>query len=95
MIEACFAVDGRMVMRSRVARGRAELAAEMTKVQADPRLLRIRLLSVIDASGTTFRYRAAADQKDGTSPEVLDVGEVDAEGKICLVLTFAGPLRDA
>ncbi|MGC4093277.1 MAG: nuclear transport factor 2 family protein [Polyangiaceae bacterium] len=93
MIEECFAEDGRMVMRTREVRGRAALAAEMAKVQADPQLLRIRLVSVVDARGNTFRYRAVADRRDGSSPETFDAGEIDASGRICLVLTFTGVLQ--
>jgi hypothetical protein len=94
MLDACFAVDGRMVTRSREIRGRAALGEEMTRIQADPQLGRIRLLSAIDARGTTFRYRGAVERKDGTTAENFDAGEIDSEGRISLVLTFAGPLAD-
>jgi hypothetical protein len=48
----------------------------------------------IDAGTTTFRLRAVADMTDGTSPETLDVGEIDADGLIALVLTFTGPFGE-
>ncbi|HKO90079.1 MAG TPA: nuclear transport factor 2 family protein, partial [Polyangiaceae bacterium] len=95
MIDACFASDARMVTRSREIRGRHALAAELDRFLADPRLLRIRLVSAIDARGTTFRYRAVADFRDGSSPENFDAGEIDTNGQISLILTFAGPLQDA
>ena len=95
MIEACFAADGRLVTRSGEIRGRAALAAMMTRILADPQLLRIRLISAIDASGTTFRFRGVVERRDGTSPESFDAGEVDASGRISLLLTFAGPLGEA
>src|SRR3954464_10938680 len=95
MIEACFAADGRIVMPSREVRGRAELAAEMTKFFAHPQMLRIRVISAIDARGTTFRFRAVVDRSDGTSLESFDAGEIDATGRISVLLTFAGPLEDA
>jgi hypothetical protein len=95
LLEAHFAPDVRFVTRSKEVRGRAALAKEMSSLLADPQLLRIRLVSVVDARGTTFRFRAVADRRDGTSPETCDVGEIDAEGRISLVLTFAGPLGDA
>lgn len=95
MVDACFAPAGRMVTRSREIRGRAALLEEMARLRADPRLLRIRVISAIDAQGTTFRYRAVADLRDGTSPESFDAGEIDADGRISLVLTFAGPLGEA
>jgi hypothetical protein len=92
MLEACFAEDGRMVTRSREIRGRAGLAAALTGFLADPQLLRIRVTSAIDARGTTFRYRAVAERRDGTSVESFDAGEIDGTGRISLLLTFAGPL---
>jgi hypothetical protein len=95
MIEACFAADGRMVTRSREIRGRAALAEEMKRILADPRLAGVRLLSPIDASGTTFRYRSAAVWQDGTTSEFFDAGEIDANGRISVLLTFAGGLPDA
>ncbi len=95
LLEACFAADCRMVTRSREIRGRAALAAELTALLADPQLLRVRVISAIDARGTTFRYRAVAERRDGTSPESFDAGEIDAAGQISLLLSFAGPLSDA
>jgi hypothetical protein len=95
LLEASLAPDVRMVTGSREIRGRAVLIQELTRFLADPSLLRIRLLSVVDARGTTFRYRAAADMQDGTSPEAFDAGQIDADGRISLILTFNGPLADA
>jgi hypothetical protein len=94
MIEACFAADGRLVTRSGEIRGRAALAAMMTRILADPQLQRVRVTSAIDASGTTFRFRGVVERRDGTSPESFDAGEVDASGRISLLLTFAGPLGE-
>jgi hypothetical protein len=93
MIEACWAVDGRLVSKSREIRGRAELADFMA--QFSPRFVRIRFLSVLDTGKTIFRVRGVADLKDGTSAESFDAGEIDADGRIKLILTFAGPLADA
>ncbi|MEO8214350.1 MAG: nuclear transport factor 2 family protein [Myxococcales bacterium] len=95
LFEACLAGDVRMVTRSREVRGRAAFTAYLEPFLADPRLLRIRVISVVDASGTTFRYRAVAEMRDGTSLEAFDAGEIDASGHISLILTFAGPLADA
>ncbi len=94
MIEACFAAGGRIVMRSREIRGRAALADEMATFLADPRLLRVRVTSAIDARDTTFRFRAVVERSDGTSLESFDAGEIDASGRISLLLTFAGPLGE-
>jgi hypothetical protein len=95
LLEACFAVDGRMVTPKREIRGRAAIGEMLTRAHADPQLLRIRLLSAVDARGTTFRYRAVVDKRDGTSAEAFDAGEIDSTGRISLILTFDGPLADA
>jgi hypothetical protein len=95
LLEACFADDGRLVSRSREIRGRAALAEFLTPFLADPDLLRIRVLSVIDAGRTTFRFRSVAERRDGTRFESFDAGEIDGDGRISLILTFAGPLADS
>lgn len=93
MLDACWAADGRLVTTNRELRGRAELAELMASFY--PRVLRIRLLSVIDAGKTSFRFRGLVDLRDGTAGEAFDAGEIDADGRISLILTFAGPLADA
>lgn len=93
LLEACFAADGRFITRRRAIRGRVALAAEMARFHsANTHWRDIRRLSAIDTGETTFRYRGAVDFDDGTSAEAFDAGEVDAEGKIVLLLTFDGPL---
>ncbi|HEX3695171.1 MAG TPA: hypothetical protein VH374_07260 [Polyangia bacterium] len=92
MLEACFAAEGRMVTRSREIRGRAALADMITKFLADPQVRQIRVISAIDASGTTFRFRSVVERRDGTILENFDAGEIDATGRISLILAFAGPL---
>lgn len=95
LLEACFAPDGRMVARSRVIQGRAALAAELTRFLTDPELLGFRLTSAVDAVGNTFRYRTVVERRDGKSLEFFDAGQIDEHGLICVLLVFAGPLRDA
>ena len=95
LFDACLASDVRMVTRGREIRGRAAFTAYLEPFLDDPRLLRIRVISVVDARGTTFRYRAVAEMRDGTSPETFDAGEIDANGRISLILTFPGALADA
>jgi hypothetical protein len=95
LFEACLADDVRMVTGGREIRGRAQLIEFLQKFLDDPRLLRIRVTSAVDARGTIFRYRAVADFRDGSSPEAFDAGEIDESGRISLFLTFAGPLPDA
>lgn len=95
MLEACFAAEGRMVTRSREIRGRTALADLMEKLLADPQLLRIRVISAVDAKGTTFRFRSVVERRDGTTLESFDAGQIDGEGRISLLLTFAGPLDES
>jgi hypothetical protein len=93
LLEACWAEDGRLVTRNGEIRGRAGISAMVDGFLADPRGFRIELASVIDAKGTTFRFRARTFCRDGSEvPEVFDAGMVDADGRISLILTFAGPL---
>jgi len=94
MLEKCFAEDGRMVTRNREIRGRAVLAAEMTRFLLDPQIMRIRAASAVDAAGTTFRFRGVVEFRNGTIAESFDAGEIDASGRISLILTFAGPLGE-
>lgn len=94
LFETCLADDARMVTRSREICGRAQLVQEIERFLTDPRLLRIRVTSAVDAKGVTFRYQAVAEFRDGTSAASFDVGEVDETGRISLILTFAGPLGE-
>jgi len=95
LLEACFATEGRIVQRSGVTRGRAELAEMIESFIADPQWRCVRITSVVDAVGTTFRFSAAIDRHDGTSLELFDAGEIDGTGRIALILTFVDPLAPA
>jgi hypothetical protein len=94
LVEACFAEDCRLVTRSGVIRGRAGVDAMLARGFADPQILGFRMASVVDAAGTTFRYRSIVERRDGTSIEFFDAGEIDADGRIVTLLVFAGPLAD-
>ena len=98
LLEACFAVEGRIVSPGAVIRGRAALAAATEAFFADPRGLSARLTSAIDAQGPLFRFRSVVEDRDGRIVfDGLDAGEVDGEGRITVLLTFGGasplPLR--
>jgi hypothetical protein len=95
MLEACFAANGRFITTGLELCGPAALAQLMTRLLADPRLLRVRLVSAPDARGTIFRFRGVAEFRDGTSAENLDAGVLDSDGRIALLLTFGGPLGEA
>jgi hypothetical protein len=95
LLEACFADEGRFVTRSAVICGRAGIDQVIARFLGDPGLAGFHLASVIDAAGTTFRFRSIVIRHDGTSMEFFDAGEIDADGRIATLLTFAGPLADA
>jgi len=93
LLESCFADDVRIIARSREIRGRAAVADEIARALADPQVLAIRVISAIDAGATTFRFRSVIERRDGTQLEFFDAGQVDATGRISLILTFAGALE--
>lgn len=95
LLEECFAENGRLVARRRDIRGRAALADFITQFLSHSDLVGVRMTSAVDAEGTTFRYRSVVDFRDGRTLEFFDAGEIDADGRIYLILTFAGPLGDA
>jgi hypothetical protein len=78
-----------------VIRGRAGIDAMIARGLADPNIRGFRVASVIDAAGTTFRFRSIVERHDGSHLEFFDAGEIDAEGRIVTVLVFAGPLATA
>lgn len=93
LLEACWAEDGRLVTGGSGFNGRAALAAAMDAFFADPQRPTVRLTSPIDVQGRMFRLSAVAEYPDGrVSAESHDAGEVDADGRIAILLTFVGPL---
>lgn len=95
LIEACFAADGRIVFGGQVIRGRAELAAAIDAFRIDPRTLSARLTSPVEAAGPMFRFRARFEHPDGRRhSELIDIGEVDGDGRIAALYTFVEPLAE-
>jgi hypothetical protein len=91
LLERCFAADGRIVSPGAVIRGRAALAKAIDDFFADPRGLSARLASGIDAQGPVFRFRSAVEDRDRRIVlDGFDAGEVDADGRITVLLTFSG-----
>ncbi len=66
----------------------------LARFHADPALVGFRMSSVIDADGTTSRYRSFVERRDGRSIEFFDAGQLDANGRISTLLVFTGPLAD-
>jgi hypothetical protein len=94
LIESCFAETSRIVTRSEVIRGRAGVEEMLAQFLADPDVVGFRVASVIDAAGTTFRFRSIVECRDGTTLEFFDAGEIDGDGRIATLFMFAGPLPD-
>jgi hypothetical protein len=95
LLDACWAADGRIVARGMTIRGREAVWASMEGFFANLNGRKNRLTSEIDANDNSFRFRAALDNPDGASLEVHDIGEIDADGRIVVIYTFNGPLKDA
>ncbi len=95
LLEACFAVDGRISVFGKPLRGRTELAAMIDAFQIDPRKPAAALTSPIEAGQTSFRFRARFTFPDGRlHAELVDIGEIDGDGRIAALYTFADPLDD-
>ena len=91
MIEDCFAADGRIATSGAGICGRAELAAAITEFRADPSGQTVRLAGAIDAQGRKFRIHTVVEQRDGSAAAFFDAGEVDADGRIKILITFREP----
>lgn len=95
LLDRCFALDGRLVTPARTLAGREAVWATVEAFFADPRGVRARATSEIDAGVAAFRFAAALTLPDGTLvAESLDVGEIDADGRISVLYTFGGRLRE-
>jgi hypothetical protein len=94
LVESCFAEQGRLVTGGRQLRGRAALAELMAEFHARTSVKEVRFGSAVDIQGTLFRLRGIVEFWDGAVAENFDAGEVDADGRIALLLTFAGPLGE-
>jgi hypothetical protein len=89
MIEACFAEDGRIILRGAELRGRAALARAIEAFVADPRRLTGRITDDVEAQDPLFRFRAVFELPDGTrQSSVQDIGEIDASGRITTIYSF-------
>jgi hypothetical protein len=95
LLDACWAVEGRLVTSGAPICGRAALDARISAYLSDPRSLPPRLTSPVDVQGTMFRFCGVLDLADGKVAEAFDAGEVDSDGRIALLLTFKGQLPEA
>jgi hypothetical protein len=95
LLEACFAIDGRTSMSGQTVEGRAALDEAIEAMYADPQGAMVHLTGAIDAAGPAFRFRASVVYADGSmGGEFMNMGEIDAEGRIVALYTFVEPLAD-
>ncbi len=90
LVERACADDFRLLTSGRCIRGRAGLGALIAEFQKRRPGDRARLTSAVEIHESTFRYVGVVDSEGAAPVETLDTGEHDAEGRILLVLTFAG-----
>ncbi len=90
LVERACAHEFRLLTPGRCIRGRAGLDALIAEFQKRRPDARARLTSAVEIHESTFRYVGVVEGEGGAPPENLDTGEHDAEGRILLVLTFAG-----
>ena len=90
LLERACADDFRILTPGRCIRGRAALDALIAEFQKRRPRDRARLTSAVEIYESTFRYVGVVESEGGAPLENLDTGEHDAEGRILLVLTFAG-----
>ena len=91
LVERACAEDFRLVTPGRCIRGRAAFDAFIADFQKRRPGDRARLASVVEIHESTFRYLGVVESEGGgPAAETLDTGEHDADGRLLLVLTFAG-----
>lgn len=92
LLERCWADDGTIEIGARRFSGRAAVDAEIGRFRAERPDDKGELLSDIDRVGNWARFTARIVRPDGSHyNEVLDVCEIDADGRIKRVLTFSRP----
>lgn len=93
LLEGCWAVNGTVKSNTTLIEGRSALSAAIGAFRDSFPGDRGVLTSAVDHHHDCFRFTAKVVRPDGTAySEALDVGEVDADGRIEKILTFFGPL---
>jgi hypothetical protein len=89
LIDACFAADGRVVSPGGLIRGRTALASSISDFLA--RGWAAHLASAIDVQGVLVRFRAIAKDSNGAIVfDGFESAEIDADGRISVLLAFGG-----
>lgn len=91
LIDSCWAAEGRIVTPGTVIQGRAGLGQAIGELLADPRGLSARLTGSIEVQGRLFRFRSVVQDCEGRVVfDGFDAAEVDADGRITVLLAFSG-----
>lgn len=90
LLERACAEGFRMITAGRCVYGRDGLDALIADFHRRRPGDRARFASAVEVHAHTFRYLGAVERPDGPPLFNLDTGEHDGEGRLLLVLTFAG-----
>jgi hypothetical protein len=93
LLSQCWADDGIILNEREQLNGRASVEARIASFREQCPHDRGRLTSEIQVCGNWFRFTAEVVRPDGSRySQVLDVGEIDSEGRIVRIVTFNEPL---
>ena len=93
LLSRCWAEDGIILNEREQLYGRASVEARIASFREQCPHDRGRLTSEIQVCGIWFRFAAEVVRPDGSQySQVLDVGEIDSEGRIVRIVTFNEPL---
>jgi hypothetical protein len=93
LLSRCWAEDGIILTPREQLISRASVEARIASFREQCPHDRGRLTSEIQACGNWFRFTAEVVRPDGSRySQVLDVGEIDSDGRIVRIVTFNEPL---
>ena len=91
ILERCWAGDGAYVDPNVELRGRSALCEHISKVQAGRPGARLEMMSGVELHHHVVRFLWRLVRADGRAGETsLDVGEVDADGRLTKIVGFFG-----
>ncbi|HEY7606131.1 MAG TPA: nuclear transport factor 2 family protein, partial [Actinomycetes bacterium] len=91
ILERCWADDGAYVDPNVELRGRSALSEHISTVQAGRPGARIEMMSRVERHHHVVRFLWRLVRADGRAGETsIDVGEVDADGRLTKIIGFFG-----
>jgi hypothetical protein len=91
ILERCWADDGAYVDPTVELRGRSALCEHISTVQASRPGARLEMMSGVELHHHVVRFLWRLVRADGRAGETsIDVGEVDADGRLTKILGFFG-----